>query len=119
VNPLQAINSVFGHYFDFKGRAMRSEFWWFVLFYILISVIIALVLVQTSERAMSASLGLFFLVTFIPYLAVGARRLHDRNRTGWWQLISLVPLGGFLLLYWWAMPGDPGPNRYGPPPTAA
>jgi uncharacterized membrane protein YhaH (DUF805 family) len=71
-----------------------------------------------TENAFAIAYGLFVLFSIIPYLAVGARRLHDRNRTGWWQLISLVPLGGLLLLYWWALRGDDGPNRFGPPPTA-
>jgi uncharacterized membrane protein YhaH (DUF805 family) len=118
VNPLQAITSVYGHYFDFRGRAMRSEFWWFVLFYVVVSVVIAVLSSGMRDSGFAAAYGLFILFSIVPYLAVGARRLHDRNRSGWWQLLSLIPLAGLILLYWWALQGDPGPNRFGPPPTA-
>ena len=119
VNPVQAITSVFRRYFEFHGRSMRSEFWWFILFYLVVSIVIAAPAGALREDGgiLYGLYGLFILASLIPYLAVAVRRLHDRNRTGWWLLLTFVPFGGFVLIYWWALPGDPGPNRYGPPPT--
>lgn len=64
-------------------------------------------------------LGLYWLATFIPSLAVSVRRMHDQDKSGWWILISLVPLiGGIWLLVLYFMDGTPGPNRFGPDPKA-
>ena len=64
--------------------------------------------------------GLYSLAVLLPGLGVGVRRLHDTDRSGWWLLISLVPLVGFILLIiWLARPGDAGPNRFGPDPVAS
>jgi uncharacterized membrane protein YhaH (DUF805 family) len=77
-------------YADFTGRATRSEYWWFVLFIVLVSAATSLV-----SHALS---GLFSLATLLPSLAAAARRLHDTNRSGWWQLICLVPVVGLIVL---------------------
>jgi uncharacterized membrane protein YhaH (DUF805 family) len=77
-------------YADFTGRATRSEYWWFVLFIVLVSAATSLVSHTLS--------GLFSLATLLPSLAAAARRLHDTNRSGWWQLICLVPVVGLIVL---------------------
>lgn len=84
-------------YADFAGRAARAEFWWYVLAYILASIVLTIV---ESTLGMSKMLGqigplraLFALALLLPTLAVGARRLHDTNRSGWWQAIAFVPYG--------------------------
>jgi uncharacterized membrane protein YhaH (DUF805 family) len=77
-------------YADFTGRATRSEYWWFFLFIILISAAASLV-----SHVLS---GLFTLATLLPSIAAAARRLHDTNRSGWWQLICLVPVVGIIVL---------------------
>jgi DNA-binding CsgD family transcriptional regulator len=94
-----AIRVCFAKYAEFNGRATRSEFWWFALFVTLV----ASALVYLSE-----ALGSVFLIAvLLPFLAVGARRLHDIGKSGWWQLFLLAPVGGFVILgVLWAMPTD-------------
>ena len=106
----QSIRTCFSKYADFNGRAARPEFWWYVLF---------IVIAGTAASRIHSALGtLFGLATILPSLAAGARRLHDTGRSGWWQLIALVPvLGGLALIYFCALDGTPGENPYGPPIT--
>jgi len=86
----ESIKVCFAKYADFSGRASRPEYWWFILFIILGGLAISLV-----SRELS---GLFTLGTLLPSIAAAARRLHDTNRSGWWQLIVLVPAVGFIVL---------------------
>ena len=92
----QAIQSCLGQYATFSGRAPRSEFWWFFLF-------------QVLAMGVSSLLGdtvysIAALLLLLPALAVGARRLHDVGRSGWWQLLMLTGIGYLVLLYWWVQP---------------
>jgi uncharacterized membrane protein YhaH (DUF805 family) len=108
-------------YATFDGRARRSEYWYFVLFYVLILVGLTFVdsLIGTlNEEAGIGVLGvLFALGTMVPGLAVTVRRLHDINRSGWWVLIGLIPLIGDLVLIVFAVQdSQPGANKYGPNP---
>lgn len=108
-------------YATFSGRARRSEFWFFSLFLTLLMAVAAVLdasLNATEGRGpVSAIAG---LLTVIPALAVTVRRLHDIGRSGWWLLVTLVPLIGFvLLLIWEIRRGDAGDNRFGPSPLAA
>ena len=106
----QAVSLGFKNYFKFSGRATRAEYWWWILFIVLTRI--ALLVVDTFTF-FGTSL-LFSLATLIPNLALGARRLHDINRTGWWQLLILVPvIGWILLLVWFCNRGDDEPNQYG------
>ena len=92
-----SVKVCFSKYADFEGRASRPEYWWFFLFILLVSAATAMVGPVVS--------GLFQLATLLPALAAGARRLHDTNRSGWWQLIVFVPLVGFIvLIYFLAQP---------------
>ncbi|OYW81621.1 MAG: hypothetical protein B7Z26_04860 [Asticcacaulis sp. 32-58-5] len=86
-------------YLDFKGRATRSEFWWFYLFNVLVNIIAGLLAAITDVDAFGAASYAFI----IPSFAVGARRLHDINRSGWWQLLSFG-FGILVLIYLWAQP---------------
>jgi uncharacterized membrane protein YhaH (DUF805 family) len=106
----KAVKTCFKKYVDFSGRAARPEFWWFMLFQIVVSVLLGIV---------SQSLqGLGNLVMLLPGLAVGARRLHDIDKSAWWMLLWLIPiLGWIVLIYWAAQPGDAGANKYGEPPA--
>ena len=93
----QSIRACFTKYADFTGRASRSEFWWFTLFVI----IVAATLSYLSQPWSAA----FSVAIFLPQLAVGARRLHDIGKSGWWQLFALVPIAGIILLViLWAQP---------------
>lgn len=94
---LQAIKSCLGQYATFSGRASRSEYWWFFLFQVLASLV--------SSVLGDAINGVVVLLLLLPALAVGARRLHDIGRSGWWQLLMLTGIGYLVLLYWWAQPG--------------
>jgi uncharacterized membrane protein YhaH (DUF805 family) len=116
VSPVQAVASAFDRYATFSGRWRRSEFWWFVAFDIALTIVISILVVLLPSGGAVLAWIFVFLGTLVPYLAVGARRLHDIGRSGWWQLLSLVPLGNLLLLYWWVLPSDSGPNAYGPAP---
>lgn len=101
----EAIKICFQKYADFNGRAKRPEFWWFVLFTFLASLILGIVSSMLS--------GLFSLAVIVPSLAVGARRLHDIGRSGWWQLIWLVPIiGWIILIYWCVQESNATANEY-------
>ena len=113
--------TVLKKYAVFTGRAQRAEYWYFVLIYTIIYFVLGFV-----DRMFGATrlqegpgllAGIFVLATLIPSLAVGARRLHDTNRSGWWLLISLVPLIGWIvLLVFTVQDSTPGDNRFGPNP---
>jgi uncharacterized membrane protein YhaH (DUF805 family) len=86
----EAVKVCFSKYADFSGRASRPEYWWFFLFILLVSAATSL-----FSNTLSA---LFSLATLVPSIAAAARRLHDTNRSGWWQLIVLVPVVGLVVL---------------------
>ena len=105
---VEAVKICFTKYADFNGCASRPEFWWWVLF-----TFVASALLQTVSRDLS---GLFSIGTLVPSIAVGARRLHDMDRSGWLQLLWLIPVVGWILLFVWCV--EPGkPNRYGTAPS--
>lgn len=108
-----AIKTCFSKYATFKGRASRSEYWFFVLFCFLLSIL---------ERVLGfppALQGLISLAIMLPSLAVACRRLHDFDRSGWNQLWSLTIIGAFFpVLYWLVQPSNMGSNRFGASPQA-
>jgi uncharacterized membrane protein YhaH (DUF805 family) len=117
MNFTEAITSGFQNYANFVGRAQRSAFWYWVLFVWVVGIVLTLVDSAMFDSGTPVLSGLFSLATIIPNLAVGARRLHDTDRSGWWQLIALIPLIGIIvLIVWWCGRGQPGPNRFGPNP---
>lgn len=110
-------------YAVFSGRAQRAEYWYFVLFYILILIGLSVIDMITGTYSEAAGVGLlsglFGLGLFLPSLAVAVRRLHDTGRTGWWMLVVFVPLVGFIvLLVFTVLDGTSGDNAYGPNPKA-
>jgi uncharacterized membrane protein YhaH (DUF805 family) len=108
----KAVRTCLTKYAHFNGRAARPEFWWFMLAQFVVVVILDMV-----SRPLG---GVFSLAMLVPSLAVGSRRLHDIGKTGWLQLLALIPIVGWLILiYWDAQPGDPVSNVYGPPPETA
>lgn len=86
----ESIRVCFSKYADFSGRASRSEYWWFMLFIVLAGV--------GASMLGSTVAALFSLGTLLPSIAAATRRLHDTDRSGWWQLICLVPLVGVIVL---------------------
>ena len=116
--------TVLRKYAVFEGRARRREYWFFVLFYILISIVLAVVdrVLGTYNEAygMGALGALFCLGLLIPSIAVGVRRLHDTGRSGWWLLIGFIPLIGMIvLIVFFVLDSQPGTNAYGPNPKEA
>jgi len=112
----EAISICFSKYATFSGRAARPEYWYWVLFTMLVSVIFVLIELNASVDAARALDAIFNIATVIPSIAVAARRLHDTDRSGWWQLLLFIPVVGWiLLLIWLCQPGTPGGNRFGSP----
>ncbi|MEZ2221620.1 DUF805 domain-containing protein [Rhizobium sp. RCC_161_2] len=123
-------------YATFSGRASRSEFWWFQLFYLLVALAIGLTAALTGAVsnledgpsslfiALAVIGGLFALAVFLPQLAVQVRRFHDRNISGWWYLglciLSMIPYVGFIagiaIFVITVLRGTEGPNKFGPDP---
>mgnify|MGYP000394658603 CR=1 FL=1 len=102
-------------YVVFSGRARRAEFWWFTLISTIVSVIL-----QVIEQAIgldSILSGLYSLGVLLPSIGVAIRRLHDTDRSGWWLLLALIPILGWIaLLVFYFQDGDQQPNQYGPSP---
>ena len=123
-------------YITFSGRASRSEYWWFQLFFWAVLIVLFALYVAVSDAARGPDespsisdvvvvvMGLFILATFLPHTALQIRRFHDRNTSGWWYLamliLSFIPLlgrgviGGIIALS--SFKGTVGPNKYGPDP---
>lgn len=118
----EAVQSVFQNYANFNGRARRSEYWFFVLFTMCVSIILGIIsAIFSGSEAMSTILsvitGIFSLAILVPQLAVGVRRLHDVGKSGWYFLFGLIPLvGSILLLVWFCTDSQPGDNKFGPNP---
>ncbi len=117
-------------YFQFEGRAPRREYWFFVLFSVIIGLVLGLIdgilgtglTLGTDPMGRPIQVGilgiLFNLALFIPSIAIGVRRMHDIGKSGWWLLIPLVPIIGiFILLYFLVVPSQEDDNEYGSYPT--
>ena len=108
-------------YAVFSGRARRKEYWFFVLFNLIISLVLTFIDsalgTLNEETGYGLLSGVYSLAVLIPSLAVAVRRLHDTGRTGWWLLIGLIPLIGLIvLLIFFVQDSKPGDNEYGPNP---
>ncbi len=121
----QSISTCFQKYVVFSGRAPRSELWWFVLFVTVIHLLLGFIEgrllpgMTDPEAGLGPLTGLWSLLTLLPTISVNVRRLHDRDRSGWWYWLWLVPLvGGIVMLVWFCRRGTQGPNRFGPDPLA-
>tara|TARA_B100001123_G_C14713911_1_gene790303 strand:- start:102 stop:554 length:453 start_codon:yes stop_codon:yes gene_type:complete len=135
---IEAIQTCFSKYGTFQGRALRSEFWYFYLFYLLALLFIWLLGIAFIAANSSAGIGVFVVIymvfvfgTMVPFWAVTARRLHDTNRSGWWQvlpyilsLFSIIPALGIVfsvlsivaaivVIVWLIMAGEKKDNRFG------
>jgi uncharacterized membrane protein YhaH (DUF805 family) len=136
MNMIESIKTCFSKYASFNGRAIRSEYWWWILFITIVNmVLMAWAFAGVDWSAMDSNpeemmgaftslpfvlYGLFTLAILIPTLAVGARRLHDTGKSGWWQLIMLlsaIPFVGIIsyivLIYFWVQKSQEGENKYG------
>lgn len=104
-------------YVTFSGRAQRAEYWTFALVNALIYFLLLGLSASTDNTGLMTLAGLFNLIILLPTLAVAARRLHDTGHKGWWILIGLIPLVGFIILLVFTLSDStPGDNKYGPNP---
>ena len=114
-----SIKICFSKYATFSGRASRSEFWLFQLFTFLGSIVTLIIDVMilgfSLDDASSPTNLIFLLIVMIPSVAVGCRRLHDLNKSGWWQILYLTIIGIILLIIWWATQGENKKNKFGLP----
>jgi uncharacterized membrane protein YhaH (DUF805 family) len=111
-------------YATFGGRARRKEYWFFSLFNFLIGLLLAFVDVANGtfneEVGMGLVGGIYALAVLLPCIAVSVRRLHDTEHSGWWLLIGLIPVVGWIvLLIFMVREGTRGPNRFGEDPKQA
>jgi len=111
-------------YAVFNGRARREEYWYFLLFNLIISIVLkgidSVIGGSSAEVGISLLGGIYSLVILIPGIAVSVRRLHDTDRSGWWLLIGLIPLiGAIVLVVFMVQDSKPGENQYGPNPKEA
>jgi uncharacterized membrane protein YhaH (DUF805 family) len=112
----EAVRSGFDHYVKFDGRASRPAFWWWFLFGVLVGI--GASIIDAIIGSFGVVGGLAALALLLPNLSVAIRRLHDTDHTGWWVLIGLIPIIGFIvLLIFYLRQSDPGENQYGPPPA--
>jgi putative ABC transporter len=115
---------VLKNYATFSGRARRKEYWMFFLFNVLISLGLGVLDVVAGTYSVEYETGffsaLYSLLVLIPSIAVSVRRLHDTNRSGWWVVISLIPIIGVLVLFvFTCLDSQPGTNRFGVNPKEA
>ena len=111
----------FKKYATFSGRARRSEYWYFVLFNLFVSIGLWTVGAVITAAAGGSRAGMFpldayALASFIPSLAVAVRRLHDIGKSGWFVLLGFVPFANIVLLVWLAQESEPAANEFGPNP---
>ena len=114
-------------YFDFQGRANRSQYWLFALVHVIVIAVLWLIdffvffggdfdRIADETFALYPIATIYQLAVLFPVLGVTARRLHDTGRSGWWQLLPLIPLiGAIVLIIFLILPGDPEENSHGAP----
>jgi len=116
----EAIVSGLRNYFNFSGRASRSEFWYFMLFCVLTAIGTLIPDIFFFWSLVAQGLGpinmVASLVLVVPGIAASVRRLHDIDRTGWWYLIAITLVGSLLLIVWFFKKGQAGKNRFGEDP---
>lgn len=118
---MTAVRTCLSKYVDFTGRARRSEFWYFFLFSFLVQVVASILDSILGTDFDTGSSGLIStiatLALFLPSIAVSARRLHDIGKSGWWQLLAIIPIIGWIMvIIWYCTNTKPGANQYGPDP---
>jgi len=115
----EAISYCFRNYVGFKGRAARSEYWYWTLFVYLLLIVawlIDMTVFGFNTTGVNPMAVLASLATLLPTLAVSARRVHDIDRSGWWALLIFTVIGYIVLIYWACLRGTVGANRFGSDP---
>lgn len=118
MNFFDAVKSCFSKYVVFSGRARRSEYWYFTLFVVVVSIPLGVLdaLFFGATSGISPLTWVFSLATILPSIAVSARRLHDIGRSAWWILIAFTIIGAFVLLFWAVQNSEAGENKFGANP---
>jgi uncharacterized membrane protein YhaH (DUF805 family) len=130
VGFVQATQSYFLKWIDFSSRSPRSEYWWGTLGATLIALIVSIPIgvvvgivsigmdfdAETAANFVTVPIQIFFTIAGI---ALGVRRLHDLNKSGWWMLLYLTIVGALVVIYWCCVKGEENENRFGPDPLAA
>jgi uncharacterized membrane protein YhaH (DUF805 family) len=111
MNFIESIQTCYKKFFDFSGRASKSEYWWFQLYNAIIYV-----LSFVFQGDLVLLLSILIIVNLIPVYAVGVRRIHDSDKSGWFVLISLIPLIGLYIFVLLLQDGSKGKNRFGAKP---
>jgi uncharacterized membrane protein YhaH (DUF805 family) len=113
-----AVKICLSKYVDFTGRARRSEFWWFFLFTVIVSIVASILdaIFGTTYGTGGVFNTIASLALLLPSIAVAIRRLHDTSRVGWWILIGLIPIVGWIILIVFYCQDSHGENKYGPSP---
>lgn len=113
----EAVSSGFKNLTNFSGRASRSEFWWFAL----VTFVVYLILIAILQNVLgnqTTAVVISQLVFALLLIAAGARRLHDTGKSGWLELLWLIPcVGPIILIIFWAQAGQPGDNQHGSAPA--
>jgi uncharacterized membrane protein YhaH (DUF805 family) len=115
----EAIRRGFTKYVTVEGRATRAEYWWWYLFVVIVDVVAGFMDGLASTN-FSGGYGVFqllaLLALLVPTIAVGVRRLHDTDKSGWFLLLGLIPcVGPITLIVFFVLPSNVGPNRFGVP----
>lgn len=116
----QAISYNLSNMTNFSGRASRSEFWWWILAMWILQVLVSIIFRGAStDNGLLLFIGwVISIILVLATIAVGCRRLHDSGKSGWLQLLYLIPcIGAIILIIFWVQPGTPGDNTYGAPPA--
>ena len=114
----QAISSGFNNITNFEGRSSRPAFWWWVLLIFIVDVVAGLLFGRGNGLIAFIGYVIYFIL-WLATIAVGCRRLHDTGKSGWLQLLAIIPcLGIIILVVFWVQPGAAADNAYGPPPAA-
>ena len=111
----EAIGTCFRKYFDFTGRARGSEYWYFLLFAVVVSIATTILVINLLGYDWVDNGPIYLIssvVLFIPQISAATRRLHDTGRSGWWQLLYFTIIGSFWVLYWLIIKGDTDKNSY-------
>ncbi len=104
-------------YAAFSGRASRSEYWYFFLFLVLLAIVTSIIDAAIFPgNELMPTYSIFSLLTIIPSISAAARRLHDVDRSGWWQLLYFTIIGSLVVLYWLIKKSDSGNNKHGTNP---
>jgi len=111
MNFIESIQTCYKKFFDFSGRASKSEYWWFQLYNAIIYV-----LSFVFQGDLTLLFSILVIANIIPTYAAAVRRIHDSDKSGWMVLIAVIPLIGLYVIVLLLQEGSKGKNRFGTKP---